>query len=311
MVQLLAGELVAAASLVEEMKAVADATGTHISPYAAVSCAVVQGRVDEASTLIDVAIDDGMERGEGFTLGATEWASAVMYNGASQHEAAVVAASNCSDHPADLSASTWALSELVEAAVRSGAPTVAAAALAATRSPDPRRRHRLGAGRRSGVSRALLSNGAAAEALYRQAIERFGATRVVLGLARAHLLYGEWLRCENRCADARHQLRLAHEIFGRIGAEAFADRARRELIATGERVPKRTAGTLDELTAQEIEIARMAHDGYTNSQIGARLFISGRTVEWHLTNVFTKLQIRSRRGLELALSDVMGATALA
>jgi DNA-binding CsgD family transcriptional regulator len=310
MVHLLAGELTPAASLIEEMKAVGEATGTHIAPYAAVCFAVVQGRVEEAAALIEAAVEDGTARGEGFSLSAAEWASAVLYNGLTRYEESLVVARRCGENSADLAASTWALSELIEAAARSGVPTIAAATLrrleVLTHAADTDWARGVEA-----VSRALLSDGHIAEALYQEAIERLAATRVVVGLGRAHLLYGEWLRRENRRVDARVQLRLAHEIFNRIGAEAFADRSRRELRATGELVRKRTGGTLDELSGQEAEIARMARDGHTNPEIGARLFISARTVEWHLTNVFTKLQITSRKDLRQVLPDPTGATALA
>ncbi len=310
MVHLLAGELTPAASLIEEMRAVGEATGTHIAPYAGVCCAVVEGRVDQAAALIEATVEDATTRGEGFSLSATEWASAVLYNGLVRHEEALAAASRCSENPTDLAASTWALPELIEAAARSGVATLAAATMrrleVVTHAADTDWARGVEA-----VSRALLSDAHVAEALYREAIERLAATRVVVGLGRAHLLYGEWLRRENRREDARVQLRLAYEIFDRIGAGAFADRSRRELAATGELVRSRTGGTLDGLSAQEAEIARMARDGYTNSQIGARLFISAKTVEWHLTSVFSKLQITSRRGLRQVLPDLTGATSRA
>ena len=156
-------------------------------------------------------------------------------------------------------------------------------------------------------SRALLSNGQAADALYREAIGRLGRSRIAVHLARARLLYGEWLRRENRRTDAREPLRSAHDMFSRIGADGFAERARRELLATGETVRKRTVETLTELTAQEAQIARLARDGHTNPQIGAQMFISPRTVEWHLGNVFTKLGITSRKKLRRALSDLRPA----
>jgi DNA-binding CsgD family transcriptional regulator len=148
----------------------------------------------------------------------------------------------------------------------------------------------------------LLSAGTTAENLYREAIEQLGRTRLRPEIARAHLLYGEWLRRENRRVDAREQLRTAHEMLVVIGMEAFAERARQELQATGEKVRKRTVETRDDLTAQERQIARLARDGLSNPEIGARLFLSPRTVEWHLRNVFTKLSIRSRRELANALA---------
>ena len=153
-------------------------------------------------------------------------------------------------------------------------------------------------------SRALVSEGEAAEGCYREAIDRLGRTRLRPELARAHLLYGEWLRREGRRADAREQLRTAHEMLAAMGAEAFAERARRELLATGETVRKRTVQASDTLTAQEASIARLARDGRTNPEIGAQLFLSARTVEWHLRKVFTKLGISSRRELHEALANL-------
>jgi DNA-binding CsgD family transcriptional regulator len=151
--------------------------------------------------------------------------------------------------------------------------------------------------------RALLSQGEAADKLYREAIERLRRTRLRPEIARAHLLYGEWLRRESRRLEAREQLRTAHEMLVAIGMEAFAERARQELQATGEKVRKRTVGTRDDLTAQERQIARLASGGLSNPEIDARLFLSPRTVEWHLRNVFTKLGIRSRRELAKVLAD--------
>ncbi len=190
----------------------------------------------------------------------------------------------------------WALPELVEAATRCGEAEIARNALerlAATTQP---------AGTDFGLgiearSRALLNEGDATEGLYREAIARLGRTQLRPELARAHLLYGEWLRRENRRVDARAQLRTAHDMLRAIGMEAFAERARLELTATGEKVRKRTAETRDDLTEQEQQIAGLARDGLSNSEIGARLFLSPRTVEWHLRKVFGKLGISSRREL--------------
>ena len=196
----------------------------------------------------------------------------------------------------------WVLPELVEAAVRGGEAELARDALerlAETTQPC-RTEFALGIEARC---RALLSDGASADDLYREAIERLSRTRLRPELARAHLLYGEWLRRENRRGDAREQLRTAHEMLAAMGMEAFAERARQELQATGEKVRKRTVNTRDDLTAQERLIARLARDGLSNPEIGARLFLSPRTVEWHLRNVFTKLGIQSRRGLVNALAS--------
>jgi DNA-binding CsgD family transcriptional regulator len=156
-------------------------------------------------------------------------------------------------------------------------------------------------------SRALLSDGDAADSVYREAIERLGRTRLRLPLARAHLVYGEWLRRERRRRDARKQLRTALEMFTSMGTDAFAARAERELLATGERVRKRNVDTRDDLTPQEAQIARLARDGLPNREIGARLIISQHTVAYHLRKVFGKLGITSRNQLERALPDSASA----
>lgn len=190
----------------------------------------------------------------------------------------------------------WGLVELVHAAARCGMPE---------RATDAMRRlsestSASGSDWALGVearSRALLSEGKTADRLYREAIERLGRTRMRVDRARAHLVYGEWLRRENRRIDAREQLRVAHEMLTAMGLDGFADRARHELLATGETVRKRTVNTLTELTAQESQIAKLARDGRSNQEIGSQLFISPRTVEWHLGNVFTKLGITSRKDL--------------
>ena len=154
-------------------------------------------------------------------------------------------------------------------------------------------------------SRGLLSEGQTAENCYREAIERLGRTRLRPAVARAHLLYGEWLRRENRRRDARAELRTAHDLFTAMGIEAFAERARRELLATGDTVRKRTAETASELTAQESHIARLAADGRTNVEIGTQLFLSTRTVEWHLSKVYAKLGVGSRRELRRVLAGLV------
>jgi DNA-binding CsgD family transcriptional regulator len=194
----------------------------------------------------------------------------------------------------------WAAIELLEAATRSDEPAMVRKALEriASATAVAPTEWALGIQARS---RALVSEGEVAERLYQEAIERLGRTRLRPELARGHLLYGEWLRRENRRVDARAQLRAAHDQFTSIGMEAFAERTRGELLATGERVRKRTVETRDELTEQERRIARLARDGLSNPEIGARLFLSPRTVEWHLRKVFSKLGIRSRRELAKAL----------
>ena len=201
--------------------------------------------------------------------------------------------------------SPWALSELVEAATRSGKTQLAADALErlVARTDNSDGGWGLGLEARA---RALLSEGEVAERHYREAIDRLGAAGLRPELARSHLLYGEWLRRENRRVDAREQLRIAHDMLATMGADGFAERARRELLATGEKVRKRRDDTRDELTPQEEHIARLARDGRTNPEIGAQLFISPRTVEWHLRKVFTKLGISSRKGLQDAFRAETG-----
>ena len=196
----------------------------------------------------------------------------------------------------------WALPELVEAAARTGNTEVAAGALEQLAETTQAGGTDFGLGLEARC-RALLSGGTAADELYREAIDRLGRTRLRPELARAHLLYGEWLRREGRRVDARGQLRTAHDTLDAIGMKAFAARARRELIATGEKVPKRSVEAHDRLTPQEEQIARLARDGRTSAEIGAQLFLSARTVEWHLGKVFTKLGIGSRRELHAALAQ--------
>jgi DNA-binding CsgD family transcriptional regulator len=229
-----------------------------------------------------------------------QWATAVLGNGLGRYEDALAAAEQAAEDAQAMGFSSGALSELIEAATRGGKREPAAAALvrlsAMTRASGSD--WALGIEARS---RALVSDGPAAERLYRAAIDRLGRTRVRVELARAHLIYGEWLRRERRRLDAREQLRTAHEMFVDIGAEAFAERARHELLITGETVRKRTAESRHELTAQEAQIARLARDGRSNAEIGSQLFISRRTVEYHLHKVFAKLDIRSRNQLHRAL----------
>jgi DNA-binding CsgD family transcriptional regulator len=297
---LLAGELEAAASLVAELDAVQQATGTTLAPYAALGLAAWRGREQEVRDLIRATLDDVVARGEGIGLLLTEWASAVLTNGLGRHEEALLAARQAAEHPHDPAPVHWALSELVEAAVKSGRPSPAADAFARleTITGAAGTDWALGIQARS---RALLSDGETAERLYREAIERLLRTRLLGELARARLLYGEWLRRADRRADAREQLRSAFEQFAGMGAEAFAERARLELLATGETVRQATNETRDALTPQEAHIARLAAAGHTNPEIGARLFISPRTVEYHLRKVFTKLGVSSRRELAQAL----------
>jgi DNA-binding CsgD family transcriptional regulator/tetratricopeptide (TPR) repeat protein len=300
-VHVFAGELDEGAALMQEVRAVTEVTGTQLAAYGAVALAAWRGREAEAAELIKATIDDVTSRGEGMGLSISYHARALLYNGLGRYAEARAAAGQAGEHE-DLGIFAWALTELVEAASRSGGPEVAAAAL--ERLAETTRT--AGTDWALGIearSRALLSEGDAAEGLYREAIERLGRTRIRVEAARAHLLYGEWLRRRGRRADARQQLRTAHEMCTAMGVEAFAERARRELLATGETVRDRGVETREELTAQEAQIAGLAGDGKTNPEIGAELFISPRTVEWHLRKVYPKLGISSRRQLREALAD--------
>jgi DNA-binding CsgD family transcriptional regulator len=300
-----AGEFSAARSLIEEAETITDATGHAPLRYTALLLAAWRGNEGRALKLIDVSVRDATVRGEGRAIGLAGYVTAVLFNGLGRYDAALAGAqSGCEQD--DLGFFGWSLIELIEAAVRCGAHDAAAAALLRLeeRTRASGTDWALGSEARS---RALLSDGAAADALYREAIDRLARSRIAVHLARAHLLYGEWLRRENRRLDAREQLRVAYEMLSRIGAEAFAERAHRELVATGETVRKRSIETRDVLTAQEAQVARLAAEGRTNPEIGGQLFISPRTAEYHLRKVYAKLGISSRR----ALRGALGGTAQA
>jgi DNA-binding CsgD family transcriptional regulator len=299
------GAFDAAAALITEVDAITQATGMAPLKYAALMLAAWRGNEAGALRLMEAGRLEATARGEGMGLGVLEWATALLYNGLGRYAEALSAAQRSCEHD-DVVQYAWAHVELIEAGVRSGATEDTFAALERLSE----RTRATGTEWALGVEvgcRALLSEGAAAEPLYREAIERLARSRGRVHLARARLLYGEWLRREQRRVDAREQLRAAHEMFTAMGAEGFAERTRVELLATGETVRKRTVETRDDLTAQEAQIARLARDGRTNPEIGAQLFISPRTVEWHLRNVFTKLGIRSRRELDDALPDAVPA----
>ena len=296
------GDFATAGLVMAEADAVTEATGTRLASYTELAIRAFRGSESEASALIAETIKQAAEWGQGIAAATAHWTASILYNGLGRYEDARRAAHAATSHPFDWLIWTWALPELIEASVRRGAIEAARAALErleATARPA-------GADVGLGIvarSRALLSEGEAADRLYQEAVERLGRTRRRTDLARAHLLYGEWLRRENRRVDARAQLRTAHDLFTEIGMEAFAERARGELLATGERVRARTAETRDELTPQERQIARLARDGLSNPEIGARLFLSPRTVEWHLRKVFAKLGIGSRKELASALPE--------
>jgi DNA-binding CsgD family transcriptional regulator len=300
-VHVFAGELDEGAALMQEVRAVTEVTGTQLAAYGAVALAAWRGREAEAAELIRATIDDVTNRGEGMGLSISYHARALLCNGLGRYAEARAAAEQAGEHD-DLGIFAWAQTELIEAASRSGGPEVAAAAL--ERLAETTRT--AGTDWALGIearSRALLSADDAAEDLYLEAIERLDRTRIRVELARAHLLYGEWLRRRGRRLDARQQLRTAHELCTAMGLEAFAERARRELLATGETIRDRGVEAREELTAQEAQIARLAGDGKTNPEIGAELFISPRTVEWHLRKVYPKLGVSSRRQLREAIAD--------
>jgi DNA-binding CsgD family transcriptional regulator len=294
------GDFETAALLTAEFDAVKEATGSGIAPLAKVALAGLRGREVEASPLIARVLTQATALAQGAAAGYAYWARSVLMNGLGRYEEALAAAVQASEETPDLFWAMWALSELTEAAVRTGNAELAQGAVARLDQQTEATPTDWALGVRS-RSAALVSDGDTAERSYRDALERLARTRLRPDLARAHLLYGEWLRRENRRVDAREQLRTAHEMLVAIGMEAFAERARRELEATGEKARKRTVETRDELTSQERHIAQLARDGLSNPEIGARLFLSPRTVEWHLRKVFTKLEIHSRHELSNAL----------
>jgi DNA-binding CsgD family transcriptional regulator len=295
------GEFAKAAEATAEADAIVAATGTRLAPYAAMLLVALRGREADGLTLLESAINDATAVGQGFAVQWGQFVKAILFNGLGRYDEALVAAQRASDDTPELFISSWALAELIEAASRSGAPGPAARALERLTEDTAVADTDWGLGI-AARSRALLTDGDAAESHYREAIERLGRTRLVPELARAHLLYGEWLRRAHRRLDARDELRTAHERFTDLGVEAFAERARLELQATGERARKRTAETRDELTPQETQIARMAAEGQTNREIAARLFISASTVEYHLRKAFRKLDVKSRTQLAHRLS---------
>jgi DNA-binding CsgD family transcriptional regulator len=295
-VHLFAGELRSAAYLVEQIEAATEATSSDLAPYGTVGLTALRGREAEAATLIDSSRAEVTQRGEGIGISILDWSEAVLYNGLGRYEKARAAALRITEHPDDIGSFNGWMPELIEAAVRAGTPELAA---------DTHRRL-LEMSQASGTdwvlglaarSRALLTDGQAAEPLYLEAIERLGRTRLAPDLARAHLLYGEWLRRRRRRRDARNELRIAQEMFAGFGMEAFAQRARVELVATGERARKRTGHTIDQLTPQEAQVARLAANGHTNRDIAAQLSISPSTVEYHLRKAFRKLDVTSRMQL--------------
>ena len=307
LVELFSGRIGMAMSLAAESDAVVEATGSHVKPRTSIVLANWRGRDPEAVSLSEARRPDVLRRGEGLWLAANDWGSAIRYNGLGRYEDALALAERAAGAARGLGPSILLLAELIEAAARSGqagratGPLAQLAEIAYAAGTD------WAAGTHARAA-AMLAEGEAAERLYREAIERLSHVRTRATLARAHLLYGEWLRRESRRVDAREQLRIAYKMLSEMGMEAFAERARRELLATGATVRKRTGARLDELTPQEVQVARLAVGGQTNPEIATQLFLSPRTVEWHLRKVFGKLGVGSRRELRAALSDV-GAVA--
>jgi DNA-binding CsgD family transcriptional regulator len=306
---LFAGELPSAGSLIQQRQAL-EATGINRFPYSALALAAFTGRQDEAATLIEAINRHLSLGGDGVGITIVEWASALLNNGIGDYHAAVEAAQRSTEYLGEWITPPWPAVELIEAATRIGCAEMAADAhrrLAETTTVS-------GTDWALGIearSRALLSEGDAAERSYRESIERLGRTCIRADLARAHLLYGEWLRRQRRRIDARTQLHIAHDMLETMGMEAFAERARRELKATGETARKRTIESRGEqLTAQETQVARMARDGLSNPEISARLFISSHTVQYHLRKVFTKLGISSRSQLDRVLPETSAADAV-
>jgi DNA-binding CsgD family transcriptional regulator len=296
-IRIFAGQFAAADTLTEEADAVSAAIANPKVPHARLFLAAWRGQQAETERLTAAGDRDATARGEGRTIGVGRYVTAVLYNGLARYEDALTAARRATEYPQDLAFFTWGLAELIEAAARCEKPELAADGL--RRLSEHTRIS--GTDWALGVeaqSRALVSEGGVAEDLFREAITRLGRTHVRVALARAHLLYGEWLRRERRRLDAREQLRTAHELFTEFGMEAFAERARVELQATGEHARKRTVETRDELTPQETQISRLAADGATNQEIAAQLFISPSTVDYHLRKAFRKLGVKSRHQLK-------------
>jgi DNA-binding CsgD family transcriptional regulator/tetratricopeptide (TPR) repeat protein len=293
------GELTAAAALAEEHAAVTEATGSPVGPYGALVLAAWRGCEGDVEKMSEVIVRGcgAMAAGSRADLTVTAWAKALMYNSFGRYEDALAAALPATEHLPEIGATFWgAQIELIEAASRSGTPERAGRALRRLTEST----HASGTDWALGIqahARALYSDGPAAETAHREAIDRLGRTRLRGQLARAHLVYGEWLRRKNRRLEARAQLRIAHEMFTAMGADAFARRATRELLASGDVARKPTVQTSGALTAQEVQIARLVGEHLTNPEIAAQLFISPRTVEWHLNKIFTKLNITSRRQL--------------
>jgi DNA-binding CsgD family transcriptional regulator len=295
---LLTGDFAAAAAMIEEKTSISTATGSPPIVLAEIYLAAWRGREPDHARLAEEMLEDAEARGEGVAITIVEYSTAILHNGLGKHGTALAAALRALTPGEPIS---WALPELVEAAVRSGQPELARPFVQPLSELAQCSGTELALGVRA-CSLALMTDGRDGEDLFREALDRLGRTPTRVHLARAHLLYGEWLRGERRRPDAREQLRSAHEMFASMGAEGFASRAARELLATGERAPGPRVESGGPLTAQEAHIAGLANQGLSNQQIGARLFLSPRTVEYHLRKVFTKLGIGSRTELGRVLT---------
>jgi DNA-binding CsgD family transcriptional regulator len=296
-----AGALDEASALIDEAEAITQATGGAPLKYASLMLAAWRGDQAQALHLIERAREEATDRGEGMGLGVLGWATALLHNGGGRHDEALTAAQRACEHD-DVGLFAWALVELIEAGVRVGQLDAAATALDRLSERTRASGTEWALGIEAG-SRALLSDAGSAEPFYRESVERLARSRGAIHLARSQLRYGEWLRRENRRTEARELLRAAHESFSRMGARAFAESAGRELLATGESVRRLTADTRDALTPQEAQVARLVRDGHTNPEIGAQLYISPRTVEYHLRKVFRKLDVSTRKELRGMLAD--------
>jgi DNA-binding CsgD family transcriptional regulator len=292
-----AGDLTTAAALVDEVEAITEATGLPPMRYSAAMLLATRGDLVQAGPLFEAGWRDSRERGEGSGLGLGGWLTALLEIGHGRYAEAFAVAREACEYDDPISYG-WALVEVVEAGMRIGRTAEAADALERLRE----RTQAAGTDWALGIEarcRALVGGD---EAAYRESIERLGRSTAAVALGRSRLLYGEWLRREHRRTDAREQLRAAHADFSRFGAGAFAERAARELRATGETARRLTADTRDVLTPQELQVARLAREGRTNPEIGAQLFISPRTVEYHLRKVFRKLDVSTRKELGAVFS---------
>ena len=294
------GDFPAAALLIAEFDAVCEATGSRMTPYTKMFLAALRGSEAEVAALTRSALEEAASGGQGVNVPYANWVTAILCNGLGRYEEALPAALLATEYMPELFVSAWAVPDLIEAAARAGNTEVAGDALERLSETTRAGGTELGLGLEA-RSRAVLSVGEEADRFYREAVDRLSRTRLRPELARAHLLFGEWLRREGRRSESRAQLRTAYEMFDAMGMEAFAERTGRELRATGETARKRSVETNRDLTPREAQIAAMAGDGLSNAEIGTRLFISAHTVDYHLRKVFNKLAISSRSQLHLKL----------